>query len=282
MFPLRFCGAFAQRQLFLCFISLSLAVLTMDCAEANHSNNFRYIELEGVQIPLEKTLLPWATTKNSDSCSANDSHVTYYLNGAGLRSFSLFHGWGGHIKIYVASLYRTTVTPLSSMEAIYSLLHNNKNDTTIATIGNDTQILFEFTFLHNVNQRRVAEAWKHQLHHSVSQEYTLYPDYQHDYNMFIHAFGPIKSGGTVSIALTSSGHTYLFDPGYHYKSTITGYQFQLAFASMWVGMDPVTIDLKNNLLGKGDSFQSLHVVNGSKEPVPHKTEEDVCTTKVDR
>jgi Chalcone isomerase-like len=303
MFPARVCVLWTQRQLLL-VLALSLLVESMeclDCPKPNRSNFIQYVEVEGIQIPLEKSFMPWSTTNNSDACSTNmnttaatrkGTSETYYLNGAGLRSFSLFHGWGGHIKIYVASLYRTTLAPLSTMESIYNLIQKNKNNTinteaaitTMPGSDNDTRILFEFTFLRNVNQRRVTEAWKHQLHHSVSKEYTLYPEYQHDYNTFIHAFGPIKSGGIVSIALSSNGHTYLFDPGYDYKHTIIGYQFQLAFVSMWVGTDPVTIDLKNNLLGNGNSsYRALkYISNVSKqEQMHHETEENVCTTKLD-
>ena len=257
-----------QWQLLIFFIALSSNVKTIHCLNCSPTNrtDIRYVELEGIQIPLKKNFIPWATTKNSDTCSVggnattattkNSSLVTYYLNGAGLRSFSMFHGWGGHIKIYVASLYRTTIAPLNTMESIYNLIQTNRNNTIASATNvrseNDTQhVLFEFTFLRNVNQHRVTEAWKHQLHHSVSKEYRLYPEYQKDYNSFIHAFGPIQSGGTVSVSLTSDGHTYLYDPGYRYKHTITGHEFQLAFVSMWVGTNPVTVDLKNNLLGNG-------------------------------
>jgi hypothetical protein len=265
------CVSIVQRQILLFFIALTFAIEIVECLacpQTNNTKSIRHIELEGIRIPLEKTLTPWSATNISDEfCSAYNvdtlttttrsiSPVTYYLNGAGLRSFSLFHGWGGHINIYVASLYRTTLVPLRTMESLYNLIQKNINKTPATSIPeskNDSHLLFEFTFLRNVNQRRVTEAWKHQLHHSVSKEYTLYPEYQNDYNTFIHAFGPIKSGDAVTIGLSSNGHTYLFDPGYHYKHTIKGHEFQMAFVSMWVGTNPVTIDLKNDLLGNSNS-----------------------------
>ena len=254
-------------------------------ASTSCGNVHSSLELEGQQIPLERSLRPWTITvihddddddnNNNDTCmdtnTPNTSNVTYYLNGAGLRSFSLFHGWGGNMKIYIAALYRTTSVPLNTTESIYNVIHqnhrNNNNSivdqqqtTAMPDGGFDSQLLFEFTFLRHVKQRHVTEAWKYQLHHSISKEYLLYPEYPHDYQTFIHAFGPIKTGGTMSVALSSDGHTHLFDSGYQYKGTIEGYQFQMAFASMWVGPDPVTIDLKNSLLGNyNSSCPSFHL-----------------------
>ncbi len=251
-------------------------VIASTCGNVHQSS---MLELEGQQIPLEKSLWPWTITaihnnKNNtnDTCmdtnTPNTSNVTYYLNGAGLRSFSLFHGWGGNIKIYIAALYRTTLVPLNTTESIYTMIQKNRSNsiidqqrnTAMSDSGIDSHLLFEFTFLRHVKQRHVTEAWKYQLHHSISKEYSLYPEYPHDYKTFIQAFGPINTGGTVSVALSPDGHTHLFDSGYHCKGTIVGDRFQLAFASMWVGPDPVTVDLKNSLLGNyNSSCPSFHL-----------------------
>jgi hypothetical protein len=285
--------------IYLVFVTFFLVIVeTVVCVEVPQPG---YIELEGIRIPLEKSLM-WATTNNSDTCSismngtttssknGSANNVTYYLNGAGLRSFSLLHGWGGNIKIYVATLYRTILEPLNTTESVNNIMMRNSNSSINQTATNtatmiDSHLLFEFTFLRNVNGRRVAEAWKYQLHHSISKEHTLYPGYQQDYNMFVHAFGAIQSGGTVSIALLSNGHTCLFDPGYNYKRTIAGYKFQLAFASMWIGSHPVTSELKSNLLGSyNSSFHSVHVtsVPTNQQQMHGKTDENVCITTENR
>ena len=172
MFPIRLCVLSTRWQLLL-FIALSIVVETVDSLvcpqqQPNNSNDIRYVEIEGVQIPSEKSFLPWVTVNNSDAFSASInetarycSPVIYFLNGAGLRSFSLFHGWGGHINIYVASLYRTTIEPLSTAESIYSLIQKNENNTinqmSATTTVPDTHILFEFTFLRNGNHRKKSD-----------------------------------------------------------------------------------------------------------------------------
>ena len=241
--------------------------------------------------------MPWAAMNNSDAnnlstvtttCTTNCgvNNVTYYLNGAGLRSFSFLHGWGGDIKIYVAKLYRTILEHLTTSESVYNIVLRNNNTPKEQMVSRTTvsHLLFEFTFLRNVNERRVADAWKYQLHHSISKEFTLYPEYHSDRKMFVHAFGPIQSGGTVSIALLSNGDTYLFDPGYSYKKTITGHQFQLAFVSMWIGMQPVTSELKRNLLGSYNStFGSVHLANVSmnQQHMNQKTDKNVCMAMED-
>ena len=291
-----------ELQIFLVLATLFLVavVQTVVCVEVPHPTNSNHIVLEDITIPLEKSLRPWKAMNSNNTCSistnettnskaCSSKNVTYYLNGAGLRSFSLLHGWGGNIKIYVATLYRTMLQHLNTMESVNNLImknsissmnHTARTTATMPSSMNVSHLLFEFTFLRNVNKHRVAEAWKYQLHHSISKEYTAYPEYQQDYNMFIHAFGPIQSGGTVSIALLSNGHTHMFDPGYHFKRTIAGYKFQLAFASMWIGTHPVTSELKNNLLGSYNSNHTVHDASGTtnQQQMHNKIDENVCIT----
>jgi Chalcone isomerase-like len=199
--------------------------------------------LEGVNIPFEKSMssTPWTdidsnTTANHETQKIGS--IRYYLNGAGVRSLSLlFNGWGD-IKIYVASFYTTSGTPLTTEESIYGAIRNREH-----------HLLFEFTFLRNVNQKRVADAWKLQLQHSVATEYSTYPEYERHLDTFIQSFGPIDNGGSITIQLLSNGNTLIFDQGYVYKGIINGHSFQYAFLSMWFGKKPVAIDLKSKLLG---------------------------------
>jgi hypothetical protein len=202
--------------------------------------------LEGIRIPLKK-LLPLSalidsqntTTvhENLDQGTKSNETIRYLFNGAGVRSISLlFRGWGD-IKIYVASFFSTSATPLNTTESVYE------------AIQSDHHLLFEFTFLRDVNQKRVTDAWKQQLHHSIVDDYTSYPGYERDRSTFVQCFGPIQRGGTIAIHLLSNGHTVMFDPGYIHKGAIMGYHFQKAFLSMWFGAKPVALGLKNDLLG---------------------------------
>ena len=74
MFQIRSCVFWAQRQV-LIIIALSFVLETIDCLDCpptNHSTSrIRYIELEGILVPLEKSLFPWSTTNKSDTCSGN-------------------------------------------------------------------------------------------------------------------------------------------------------------------------------------------------------------------
>jgi Chalcone isomerase-like len=216
---------------------LSLLVLHAGGGECAHT-------LEGIHIPFEKFVsashsmdIIYNSTTTNNETEKND-RIRYYLNGAGVRSLSLlFNGWGD-IKIYVASFYSTSATPLKTEASVYGAIRSREH-----------HMLFEFTFLRNVNQKRVADAWKLQLQHSVATEYSSYPDYERHRDTFIQSFGPIDNGGTITIQLLSNGDTLIFDQGYAYKGTIFGYTFQYAFLSMWFGTTPVSFDLKSKLLG---------------------------------
>ena len=236
-------------------LMISASILLFGYGESAH--NF----LEGIKIPLEKSVSSssWMHFYNDTTTNYEaEKHelIRYHLNGAGVRSFSLlFNGWGD-IKIYVASFYSTSATPLTSEESVYDAIRSR-----------DHHLLFEFTFLRKVNQKRVADAWRLQLQHSVAAEYSSYPQYADHFNTFIQCFGPIDSGGTITIQLLSNGDTLIFDQGYVYKGTIMGYMFQYAFLSLWFGTTPVAFDLKNKLLGMQENpgnYDIFHSANNTR------------------
>jgi hypothetical protein len=198
------------------------SLLMMDKSEARHV-------LEGIHLPLEKTLTPSVVT----SSSADDPHHVLRFNGAGVRSINMF-GW--EFKVYVAGFY--TGIPLESTESVF------------AALDNDTHMQLDFTFLRYVNQGRVTDAWNQQLAHSVDYSY---PGYENDRDFFIGSFGPIENGGTETVQLLADGTTVLIDQGVQ-KGVIDGRDFQKAFLSMWFGDNAVAPDLKAGLLGKVGHF----------------------------
>jgi hypothetical protein len=146
------------------------------------------------------------------------------LNGAGLRTFSLFFV---PIKIYVAAFY--TPAPHRSEAAVY------------ASPG---PLQFDFTFLRDVDQSDVTKAWESQFAQSVSYSY---PGYEKDRDAFVALFGPLKNGGVERVQLIGTD-TVVTDSGVR-KGVVSGRNFQRAFLSLWFGSNPVAEDLKNNLLG---------------------------------
>jgi hypothetical protein len=213
--------------------------------------------VEGIHIPLEKSVSSssWMEVYNSTTSNyEKEKHesIRYHLNGVGVRSLSLFFNGWGDIKVYVASFFSTSTTSLATEASVYDAMRSR-----------DHHLLFEFTFLRNVNQKRVADAWRLQLQHSVANEYSAYPEYEHHQDTFIKCFGPIDNGGTITVQLLSNGDTLLFDQGYVYKGTIMGYSFQYAFLSMWFGKKPVAIDLKNKLLGMHKDHEQYGIFRSS-------------------
>jgi len=168
----------------------------------------RALEIQGVTVP--------ATTQVAGT--------TLYLNGAGLRTFTLLMV---PIKIYVASLYTpAAIRTASSM------------------MGASGPMQCDFTFLRAVSQPDVAEAWRSQFAESVS--YT-YPGYARDRDAFIAMFGPLQNKGVERVQFIGT-NTVIVDQGVP-KGTIPGRDFQKAFLSLWFGPNPVAPDLKTALLG---------------------------------
>ena len=167
------------------------------------------LEIQGVQVPP----------------TVQVAGQTLQLNGAGLRTFKLVFV---PIKIYVAAFH--TPAPLRSATAVE------------ASPG---PLQFTFTFLRDVNQGDVTEAWQEQF--AASTGYT-YPGFEKDRDAFIAMFGPLESGGAEVVQFIGT-NTIVIDQG-KTKGTIAGRNFQRAFLSLWFGKNPVSDSLKAALLGQ--------------------------------
>ena len=203
--------------------------------------------LEGIQLPFHKFLQhfhhdpqhnPNATEVSSTSSSLSSQQQPtassqelpkLRFNGAGVRSVNFF-GWD--FKVYVAGFYHAAQHLIRDAEAVL-------------TGVNHYPMQLDFTFLRNVNQMKVTEAWQKQLAHSV--EYT-YDGFEKDRDEFVECFGPIETGGTESVVLLQDGRTMMVDQGVM-KGVIYNKQFQRAFLSMWFGTNAVAPELKLGLLG---------------------------------
>jgi len=182
------------------------------------------------------------------------------FNGAGVRSVNFFYM---DIKVYVAGFYTNAAhPPLTNADAVFAAA------AAVATVQppappsqhhqqqhshNHYPMLFDFTFLRNVNQNKVTEAWQTQLGHSVEHNYTQYDGYEQDRDAFVQCFGPIQTGGTESVLLLRDGRTIVVDQGVP-KGVIANPQFQQAFLSVWFGNKAVAPDLKLGLLGNIGHF----------------------------
>jgi hypothetical protein len=156
--------------------------------------------------------------------TVNAGSQTLQLNGAGLRTFTLLMV---PIKIYVAAFY--TPTPLRSESEV------------LASPG---PMQFTFTFLRAVGASDVTKAWTGQF--ANSGNYT-YPGYEKDRDAFIGMFGALQQGGVEMVRFVGTD-TQVYDSGM-LKGTIAGRNFQKAFLSLWFGSNPVSPDLKADLLG---------------------------------
>jgi Chalcone isomerase-like len=233
---------------FLVLQTILLLLVAMDrgCAEPRPQQQHHSHVLEGVHLPLEKTLTSAVTLRDEsgengnaetvESSSLNTSPHRLLFNGAGVRSIRML-GWD--FKVYVAGFY--TSVPLETVESVYQALDRNNMH---------TPMQLDFTFLRAVNQGRVTDAWRQQTEHSV--EHT-YPGYEKDRASFIDCFGPIEHGGTESVQLLSNGKTVVIDQNVR-KCVIDGKDFQKAFLSMWFGSKAVSPDLKEGLLGNVNRF----------------------------
>lgn len=150
--------------------------------------------------------------------------TTLTRNGEGVRSVPFL---GFAIKVYVAGMYASR--PL-----------RNERD----VLDYQGPLHFDFTFLRNVGQARVTEAWQRQLEASVSHHYE---GYEKDRDDFIRMFGPIEKNGTETVKVVGN-ETQVVDQG-QVKGVIRGHHFRRAFLSMWFGERCVAADLKAGLLG---------------------------------
>ena len=165
-------------------------------------------EIEGVHIPPEK-------------CVAGHQ---LQLNGAGVRTVRFAFV---PIKAYVASFYAPS--PLKTEKEVMT---------------SKGPLFFHFTFLHDVGQAHVTEAWNAQFRESVSHTYS---GLAADQEKFVSLFGPLEKGGVEAVEIVGD-ETRVYD-NETLKGSIKGHDFQKAFLSLWFGSRPVMPSLKSSLLG---------------------------------
>lgn len=217
----------------------------------NDGDAARHVLLEGVHLPLEKTLTSALAvvdpTPTTGSFTTTTPPVRLRFNGAGVRSVNML-GWD--FKVYVAGFYASV--PLHTAESVFAALDDN-----------EALMQLDFTFLRAFDQGRVTAAWKQQLEHSVEHTYV---GYEKERDFFLERFGPIENGGTETVQLLPHGRMVIIDQGVQ-KGVIEGIDFQKAFLSMWFGAKAVAADLKAGLLGKGGHFGLHPALHTSKESV---------------
>jgi len=147
------------------------------------------------------------------------------LNGAGIRSFQLAVI---PIRIYVAAFY--SPAPVRSLSD---------------AIQSSGPLAFNFTFLRDVDEDDVIDAWTSQLESSVTQPY---PGWQADVQRFASAFPAITKGDTQTVQVIGS-NVLMLQNG-RMLGQISSENFAQAFLSIWFGSNPVTPKLKQQLLGK--------------------------------
>ena len=212
-----------------------------------------------------------ASTNNMPEQQEHEEPTLLRFNGAGVRSVNFFYM---DIKVYVAGFYTNAAhPPLTNADAVFAAAaavaavpppaapsQHHQQQQQQQQHSYHYPMLFDFTFLRNVNQNKVTEAWQTQLGHSVEHNYTQYEGYEQDRDAFVQCFGPIQNGGTESVLLLRDGRTVVVDQGVP-KGVIANPNFQQAFLSVWFGNKAVAPDLKNGLLGNIGHFglqQSSH------------------------
>ena len=128
----------------------------------------RHHLLEGIQLPFHK-FLHLHHDHTASSPAAAEEAPKLRFNGAGVRSVNFF-GWD--FKVYVAGFYHAAQHLIQDAETVF-------------TAVNHYPMQLDFTFLRNVNQIKVTEAWQKQLAHSV--EYT-YDGFEKDREQFVQCF----------------------------------------------------------------------------------------------
>ena len=152
---------------------------------------------------------------------------TLVLNGAGVRraGFAFIK-----VNVYVAALY--LIKKSSEPKQILDSTEPRR---------------MEFTFMRDVIDRDVKEAWNYQFKESVTDK-LKYPELPADLKKLTSFMGALKTGEVQAFEMDDTT-TRLYVKN-QLKGEIIGRNFQKAFLSMWLGEDPAQGNLKDALLGK--------------------------------
>ena len=153
------------------------------------------------------------------------------LNGYGARTLRMPLGWD--INVYVATLY--TKSPICSEQDFVAYLGQQK--------GN--HFVMDFTFLQAVNPIQMSIAWNYQLDTSVTHHYEGYSDDRDEFLRMLE--GSMVKNGTITFEYVDGIGLKVINQG-QMVGVIPRKDFALAFASMFLGENPVTSALKDGLL----------------------------------
>ena len=165
-------------------------------------------KLNGIRFPSQETA----------------GHTELLLNGAGLRTYSIFH-----VHIYVAGLYLQT--PSHSAKDI------------LASSGKKMLVLH---FVRNVPAAKVRKAWRTGLLNNCVAPCTLSPEHVAQFLASLHA---VRAGDTAAFVFTKNGLHVYYDG--KLAGVINDPHFATQMLAVFIGPHPGAPGLKAALLGVG-------------------------------
>jgi Chalcone isomerase-like len=152
--------------------------------------------------------------------------VTLHLNGAGIRYKYFF-------KIYVAELYMQH--PAADVEKVL------KDD-------GEKRVVMHFIYS-EVGKDKLVEGWNEGFRANLApQELAAL---QEKINRFNAMFDTVKSGDEISLDYTPGKGTEVTIRG-RVKGVVAGKDFNDALLAIWLGKEPVSDELRKELLGNSD------------------------------
>ena len=145
------------------------------------------------------------------------------LNGAGVRSKMFF-------KIYVAALYLPS--PVKDVEKIVS--------------GEVPKRVFMNFIYSEVSKKKMDDAWQDGFSNNASSEQMN--ELAQRLTRFKNMFGTMREGDVVWLDYLPGTGTRVTINGVN-KGIIDGQDFSTALFNVWLGQNPVTDSLKDDLLG---------------------------------
>ena len=145
------------------------------------------------------------------------------LNGIALRTYSIFH-----VPIYVAGLY---------------LAHLDSDPDHILRSA-DVKLL-EIRFVHDVAEQPARAAWREGFDQNCLAPCRLAPE---DVERFLASVPATRKGDRFSILFTGTGAEFAANG--HLIGNITDRRFATAILATFIGPEPPTARLKQELLGR--------------------------------
>jgi len=159
----------------------------------------------------------------AESASFEGAEKTLKLNGLGIRYKFFF-------KIYVAALY----VEKTSQDAGVLIMHPGAK-----------RMLMHFIY-DEVSKKKLVNGWLDGFEDNTSAE--VFKALKPRIDQFNAMFETVHKGDVILLDYVPSKGTRVIIKGQE-KGVIAGEDFNQALLKIWLGEDPVTEDLKENLLG---------------------------------